>query len=288
MKGMIKKFETSYVFHDTISRISSLLTIQENIEKINKKTQLPYIFTDKPYPVIFTYLLKENSCSEITSIISWIINSKEIPTSFTYIFTLSLNTIDNSTLLIFEIIINNPKKIEDKLKLKVVNCCNKICIEMINNIDILLQISNTDIFQYESDIINSSKEIIWNELKKINEHLKRGKKILDYKIEGNWEIGTKIFVKLSEDESYNFILTYIQNDINKKKWEIEISTLEKSLEKQAIRWCILEVSKNKSFIYVYHIFKELPPLEIMNELKLKKQKILKLIKDFIESLDIIK
>ena len=130
MKGMIKKFETSYVFHDTISRISSLLTNQENIEKINKKTQLPYLFTDKPYPMIFTYLLKENSCSEISSIISWIINSKEIPTSFTYIFTLSSNTIDNSTLLIFEIIINNPKKIEDKLKLKVVNCCNKICIEI--------------------------------------------------------------------------------------------------------------------------------------------------------------
>ena len=39
MKGMIKKFETSYVFHDTISKISSLLTIQENIEKINKKTK---------------------------------------------------------------------------------------------------------------------------------------------------------------------------------------------------------------------------------------------------------
>ncbi len=283
MKGIPKKFETSYVFNDSVSRISLLLTQNENIEKINKKTQLPYLFTDKPTPIQFNYILSENSSSDVSSLISWNINSKEIPTPILYNFNLSSNTIDNSTLLIFQLIIVYPNKIEDNLKNKVINSCNKICIEMINNIDILLQENNSIIFQFESDIINSSKETIWNELKNIHEYLKQNNKIKDFKIVGNFDIGTKITISFNEKETFNFIISYISNDKDKKKWELEFTPIETVLEKIFIRWCIIEISNDKSFVYVYHIFKEKPSIEILNEIKFKKSKIISIIKNFVEN-----
>ena len=282
MKGIPKKFETSYVYNDSISRISLLLTQNENIEKINKKTQLPYLFTDKPKPIQFNYNLAENSSSDISSEISWNINSNEIPTPILYNFKLLSNTIDKTTLLIFQLIIVYPSKIGDNLKNKIINSCNKICIEMINNIDILLQENNSIIFQFESDIINSSKETIWNVLKQINEYLKKKNKIKDFKIDGNWDIGTKLTVIFNEKETFNFIISYISNDKDKKKWEFEFTPIENVLEKVFIRWSIIEISKDKSFICVEHIFKEMPSIEILNELKLKKTKIISIIKNYIE------
>ena len=47
MKRIPKKFETSYVFKDIITNIYSLLILNENIERLNNKTQLPFLFTDK-------------------------------------------------------------------------------------------------------------------------------------------------------------------------------------------------------------------------------------------------
>ena len=47
MKGIPKKFETSYVYNDSISRITLLLTQNENIQKINKKNKITYLFNNK-------------------------------------------------------------------------------------------------------------------------------------------------------------------------------------------------------------------------------------------------
>ena len=286
MNRIPKKFETSYVFNDLMTSIFSLLIQNENIEKLNNNTQLPYLFTNKPIPLTFNYLLKENKCSDISSKISWLINSNKIPTSFSYNYKLISNTIDNSTLLIFQIEITNPNKIEDNLAKKVINSCNKICIEMINNLEYLLQEKNTNIYQYESDIISSSKKEIWNTLKKLNLYLKINKKIKNYKIEGNFEVGTKITIVFFDDNSYQFLISYLDTDINKKKWEIEIIPLENELERQAIRWCLIEISKDKCFIYVYHIFKELPSSEILKELKIKKKNMINILKNFIENKEI--
>ena len=284
MKRIPKKFETSYVFKDLMTSIFSLLIQNENIEKLNNNTQLPYLFTNKPIPIKFIYLLKEKKCSDINSKISWLINSNQIPTSFSYNYKLISNTIDNSTLLIFQIEITNPNKIENNLAIKVINSCNKICIEMINNIEYLIQEINNKIYQYESDIINSSKEEIWNTFKNLNHYLKINKKIKNYIIEGNnLGIGTKITVIFIDNTSVKYLISYLNNDNNKKKWEIEVIPLENELEKQAIRLCLIEISKEKCFIYIYHVFNEMPSLEVMKELELKKKNMITIIKNFLEN-----
>ena len=284
MKRIPKKFETSYVFKDLMTSIFSLLIQNENIEKLNNNTQLPYLFTNKPIPIKFKYLLKEKKCSDINSKISWLINSNQIPTSFSYNYKLISNTIDNSTLLIFQIEITNPNKIENNLAIKVINSCNKICIEMINNIEYLIQEINNKIYQYESDIINSSKEEIWNTFKNLNDYLKINKKIKNYIIEGNnFRIRTKITVIFIDNTSVKYLISYLNNDNNKKKWEIEVIPLENELEKQAIRLCLIEISKEKCFIYIYHVFNEMPSLEVMKELELKKKNMITIIKNFLEN-----
>ena len=284
MKRIPKKFETSYVFKDLMTSIFSLLIQNENIEKLDNNTQLPYLFTNKPIPIKFKYLLKEKKCSDINSKISWLINSNQIPTSFSYNYKLISNTIDNSTLLIFQIEITNPNKIENNLAIKVINSCNKICIEMINNIEYLIQEINNKIYQYESDIINSSKEEIWNTFKNLNDYLKINKKIKNYIIEGNnLGIGTKITVIFIDNTSVKYLISYLNNDNNKKKWEIEVIPLENELEKQAIRLCLIEISKEKCFIYIYHVFNEMPSLEVMKELELKKKNMITIIKNFLEN-----
>ena len=267
-----------------MTSIFSLLIQNENIEKLNNNTQLPYLFTNKPIPIKFKYLLKEKKCSDINSKISWLINSNQIPTSFSYNYKLISNTIDNSTLLIFQIEITNPNKIENNLAIKVINSCNKICIEMINNIEYLIQEINNKIYQYESDIINSSKEEIWNTFKNLNDYLKINKKIKNYITEGNnLGIGTKITVIFIDNTSVKYLISYLNNDNNKKKWEIEVIPLENELEKQAIRLCLIEISKEKCFIYIYHVFNEMPSLEVMKELELKKKNMITIIKNFLEN-----
>ena len=137
---------------------------------------------------------------------------------------------------------------------------------MINFIDVLLQENNKNVYQYESDIINCSKENLWNFLKNFNKYLKFNKIIKDFSIEGNFMIGTKFKVEFFNNENHQFIVSYIDDDINKKKWEFEITPLENNnFEKQAIRWCVIEISKEKCFIYVYHIFKEMLSYDIIKK-----------------------
>ena len=95
------KYEATYVFSDTISRLFLTLAELVNIEELNKGTQLPYLFTDKPTPLTFTYTVGEITSLEYSKKLSWTIDNKSIPTPIHETFTLISNTLDNTTLLTF-------------------------------------------------------------------------------------------------------------------------------------------------------------------------------------------
>ena len=48
------------------------------------------------------------------------------------------NTIENTTLLILELIISNHEDNTTQMKTKIISGCKKICLEMIDNIETLL------------------------------------------------------------------------------------------------------------------------------------------------------
>ena len=147
-----KKYEASYVFSDTISRLFLTLAELHNIEELNKQTQLPFLFTDKPTPLTFSYTVGEITSLEYSKKVIWILSNKTIPTPIHYTFTLIANTLDNTTLLVFEILIVQPEKIETSQRAKI---CKKVCVEMINNIEMLLQINNDNIYDYSSTIVKA-------------------------------------------------------------------------------------------------------------------------------------
>ena len=79
------KYEATYVFSDTISRLFLTLAELVNIEELNKGTQLPYLFTDKPTRLTFTYTVGEITSLEYSKKLSWTIDNKSIPSFFTSI-----------------------------------------------------------------------------------------------------------------------------------------------------------------------------------------------------------
>ena len=71
-----KKYEASYVFSDTISRLFLTLAELHNIEELNSKTQLPYLFTDKPTPLTFSYTVGEITSLEYSKKVIWRLDNK--------------------------------------------------------------------------------------------------------------------------------------------------------------------------------------------------------------------
>ena len=278
-----KKYEASYVFiSDDINRIYSLLTETENIEKLNQKTQLPYLFTDKPYPIKFDYSIGEITTGKYLISFSWNINSHEIPTPFIYFFKLTSNTVDNSILLNFEVIIVNPEKIPQEKFKKVINGCKKICVEMINNIEVFLQENNENIFVFESDIINAPREKVWDCLINLGEIFKKHHIIKEYCCEGEKEkVGSIVKIKKEKKEKIeeiSFKIVKIERNINKEKWTLVFRPLELKFHVQEMEFVLYKLEDNNTFIYINHTFKELLPQETMKDLQIKKKYLFNLIK----------
>ena len=278
-----KKYEASYVFiSDDINRIYSLLTETEIIEKLNQKTQLPYLFTDKPYPIKFDYSIGEITTGKYLISFSWNINSHEIPTPFIYFFKLTSNTLDNSILLNFEVIIVNPEKIPQEKFKKVINGCKKICVEMINNIEVFLQENNENIFVFESDIINAPREKVWDCLINLGEIFKKHHIIKEYCCEGEKEkVGSIVKIKKEKKEKIDevsFKIVKIERNINKEKWTLVFRPLELKFHVQEMEFVLYKLEDNNTFIYINHTFKELLPQETMKDLQIKKKYLFNLIK----------
>ena len=64
------KFDSRYVFKDSLPRILRLINETKALEDLVKSTKLPYIFSNDNFPTSFDYTLKEmssyDSYSELT------------------------------------------------------------------------------------------------------------------------------------------------------------------------------------------------------------------------------
>jgi glutaredoxin len=49
------KYDKRDIINDTLSRINKLINEEKYIQKIINQTQLPYIFTNSPIPIEYTY-----------------------------------------------------------------------------------------------------------------------------------------------------------------------------------------------------------------------------------------
>ena len=72
------KFDSRYVLSDTPTRISRMINDENFIEKLMMSTNLPYVFTNEPIPLDFTYSLSEAMVKESYSKVSWLLTHKDI------------------------------------------------------------------------------------------------------------------------------------------------------------------------------------------------------------------
>ena len=222
-----KKFETSYVFPDTINRVFTNLSEKQNIEMMTKKTQLPYLFTYKPYPMELQYSLIDTTSLEHYNTITWQISSKIVPILVKYSFLLTWNTLDSTTLVSFEIVVVNPELIPLDQHTKVISGCKNVCLEMINGLEELLQLNKENIYEYESDIIHAPLDAVWEYVVHFENIARDLFGITKY--EGVSEkVGEIVSFYLPGDEDKKSIkIVKISNNPNKKKWKFCISRNKK-------------------------------------------------------------
>ena len=274
------KYEATYVFSDTISRLFLTLTELANIEELNKGTQLPFLFTDKPMPLSFTYTVGEITSLEYSKKLGWFVSNKTIPTAIHETFTLISNTLDNTTLLTFEIQLLHPEKVEQGKRNKIVSGCKKVCVEMINNIEMLLQVNNENIYDYGSVVIKAPREKVWEYITNLkfmrNEHIK------DLLVEGNpEEIGTTISWTFASDGS-KCKSSYVKKDKEKKKWKYKMVPMEGPFQIQEIHFIVIHLKDDITFFSVYHEFKEQISAEVMSRVAKKNKILIDMIKESLE------
>lgn len=273
-----KKYEVSYVFSDTMNRLFLLLKDMPNIEELNKKTQLPYIFTDRPTPLNFTYTFAETCSTEYSKKITWILNNKTIPCPISYTFTLIPNTLSNTTVLIFEILITDPEKIDSSKRNKIISGFKKVCIEMLNNIEVMLQVNHENIYDYGSIMIKTSIENVYNSL--VSFSFLTDDIAKDIKRTGNLgEVGSTLsWTFIEGNEKCQSTLSYVSKGENKKKWKLKIRPTGQSFILQEISFVLVKVDEKKTFLSICHQFQEQVDIKLINDLSEKKKFLLSKIK----------
>ena len=156
------KFDSRFVFSDTLSRILRLVGEERGLENLVMSTKLPYVFTNEPVPLIFNFSLSEGLIKDSYSKITWQISNRDIPSSILLNFNLTENTIEKTVLVIFEIEIVNRELIPKEYHKKIKKLFPDICVEMIKNLEYQLEEDKKDIYHYESKIFNYPREKIWD------------------------------------------------------------------------------------------------------------------------------
>ena len=159
------KFDSRYVFKDSLVRIFRLINEIKSLEEIVMSTKLPYIFSFDDSPINFEYTLKELSSFSSYSEIVWFLSHKNILSPIKLYFNLTENTIDKTVLVVFELSIVNRDLVPDEFKYKIITLFEGIAIDILKNLIIKLKKDNKDIYHYQSKIFNYSREKVFEVLK---------------------------------------------------------------------------------------------------------------------------
>lgn len=277
------KFEASYVFSDTINRIDNILTDIQKIKLINSKTQIPFIFTHRPVPIEYNFTLTNLIGLEHHKRVTWELTTQFFPIKIEYNFALTWNTLDNSTLLVFEIVIVNSEIISSEINSKVKSGCFAACVDVINSIDELLQENKENIYEYESDIIKAPRQKIWDYFTHFDKFSKELCRVT--KFEGDsTKVGNVVsfWIEGEQDEKQIKILE-ISNNPNKKKWKYSFMPLGGPFKEQVIKTLFVKVSENETFLSIFHEFTDFIGKEEIMKLEKKKKFIFNYIRNKLEN-----
>ena len=275
------KFDSRYVFEDSITRIFRVLTESKTIEQLIINTKLPYVFSDNNDKINFEYIFIEASSVDSYKEISWLLTCKQIQTPIKIFFNLTENTVDNTVLVVFEINIVERELVPDKYKPKIIANFEDISVDVLNNLIIILKNDNKDIYHYESKIFNYSREKIKNIIFNLNEiMLKRGY-IKSIKREGKQNSeGQIVTVELAKDARTIKLKTIkVKLKENKVKWVISYMPLEVNFKDFQIDWNIIKIKPDETLVAIINIYSEQIEPNIMKDLTKRKKDLFQIIEE---------
>lgn len=280
------KFDSRYVFSDTLIRTSRLITDEKVIENMIMSTQLPYVFTEEPIPLEFEYNMTEALVKDSYTKIIWLLTNKIIPSPIQISFHLTENTIEKTVFAIFEIELVKRKLIPEKYCDKINKSFPKICVEIIKNLDKELEENNKNIYHYESKIFNYPREKIWNII--TNFHIKMFeagaiKNLSDF---SPLKEGSEIKFNMCEDNKFfNLQITKIKCDENNDKWILGTKPISGPFEHFLQEWILIKLGENQVLLANNSKYNEHISPEMFKKISEQKKLTFNLIEEILKSDD---
>ena len=283
-KNIPSKFDSRFVFSDTLIRVSRLIGDEKIVENMVMSTPLPYVFTEEPIPLEFDYNLAEGLIKESYSKICWSLTSKNVPSPLMISFHLTENTIEKNVFVIFEIEIVNKKAIPEKYYEKINISFPKICKEMIKNIDKELKEYNKDIYHYESKIFNYPREKLWNVVLNYPLIMNKSGIIRDMNFETPMKEGSEIsFITCEDNKFFKLKITKLKCDKEDKKWELDITPQKGPFDHYLQEWIFIKLDENQTLLMNNSKYKEHINPDTFNKIAEQKKLTFKTIEDIVKS-----
>ena len=243
------KFDSRYVFSDTLIRTSRLISEEKIVENMIMSTQLPYVFTEEPIPLEFEYNLTEALIKESYSKTSWLLTNKKIPSPIQISFHLTENTIEKTVFVIFEIELLNRKLIPEQYVEKINKSFPKISVEMIKNMDKELEEDNKDIYNYESKILNYPRKKIWNIITNFHIKMYEAGAIKNLSNFSPIKEGSEISFNMTDSNKFfSLKITKLKCDENNDKWILNTTPQCGPFNHFVQEWIVIKLSENQTLL----------------------------------------
>ena len=244
------KFDSRYVFKDSLLRILRLINETKALEDLVKSTKLPYIFSNDNSPTSFDYTLKEMSSYDSYSELTWLLTNKNILTPIKLFFNLTENTLDNTVLTVFELSVVNRELVPDEYKYKIITLFEGIAIDILKNMIIKLKKDNKDIYHYQSKVLNYSRDKVLNILTNLHEIMIEKGIITKMIANGDrTKEGTILcFSILNPSKEVKIKINKFKTNEDDIKWVISYVPLNATFSDSLIEWVLLKLNDNQTLV----------------------------------------
>ena len=279
-----KKFQSSMIFSDRMNRIWEILKDRNKFMEILTKTDIPLPNSNK-----FNLICRELITNSYYKSISYVLGGILIK------FSVYPNTLDNSSLVIYEIVYKNENMssfLEDYKKPNL-----KLFLELLS---LFLKQNPVFLYEYQSILLNCDINKLWyfliNEsyytLEYLNNKINSKKTCSQCLTLPSKKEGDKFIYKFGTETSFYkekyAIIKKIEQDFIKRQWSFSFDlyhTPEYDHLYCNINFFLLIIKDNQIFLTFHHDFKEPIEQQQINILSQTKKSFLNTLKKYFESIE---
>ena len=279
------KFDSRYVFSDTMTRILKIVGEDKKVEKLIMSTQFPYVFSNETLPYNYNFSLSEYTIKESYSKITWLLKNSNILSPMLVTFDLTENTLEKTVLVIFELEIVHRELIPEEFYNKIKKTFPEICIQIIKNLEQELEEDKKDIYHYESRIFKYPREKIWEIITNFHILMSKEKMIKNCSLQTPInKVGIELSFNVSEKNIFCKIrINKYKKDEKNDKWVLSFLPLCGPFSHSENCWILIKLGDNETLVsnkseYIGHI-----DLDNSNQLSIEKINTFNTIENFLKN-----